>query len=95
MRHGDSSHGDTIRFPNMEPAPRPEWASPIEIGVHARSFYSALPEQPTRDILNALRDDPKLLCFLERHEIGQLEFSGRLPEPNWLGSYDTGSQELG
>ena len=37
----------------MEPVPRPEWSSPIEVGVHARSFYSALPEQPTRDVLRA------------------------------------------
>jgi hypothetical protein len=78
----------------MEPVPRPQWASPIEVGVHARSFYSALPEQPTREVLQALRDDPKLLGFLERHELGRLEFSGRLPKPTWLGSYDPPSRDL-
>ena len=78
----------------MEPVPRPEWASPIEVGVHVRSFYSALPEKPTRDVLRALRDDPKLLGFLERRKLGRLEFSGRLPKPTWLGSYDPPSQDL-
>ena len=72
----------------MEPVPRPQWASPIEVGVHARSFYSALPEQPTREVLQALRSDPKLLRFLERHKLGRLEFSGSLPKPDWYGSYD-------
>ncbi|MGD0778621.1 MAG: hypothetical protein ABSC05_38060 [Candidatus Solibacter sp.] len=78
----------------MEPLPRPEWASPIEIGVHARSFYSALPEQPTRDVLQALRADPGLLGFLERHKLGRLEFSGGLPNPNWRGSYDPPSRDV-
>ena len=78
----------------MEPVPRPQWASPIEVGVHARSFYSALPERPTREVLRALRGDPKLLGFLERHELGRLEFSGRLPKPTWLGSYDPPSRDL-
>jgi hypothetical protein len=78
----------------MDPVPRPEWASPLEVGVHVRSFYSALPEEPTRDVLQALRDDRKLLGFLERYKLGRLEFSGRLARPNWLGSYDTGSHEL-
>src|SRR5271165_1048029 len=72
----------------MEPQPRPDWASPIEIGVHARSFYSALPEQPTREVLQALRGETELLNFLERHKLGRLEFSGRVPEPRWLGWYD-------
>lgn len=78
----------------MEPVPRPEWASPIEVGVHARSFYSALPEQPTKDVLKALCDDPKLLGFLERRALGRLEFSGRLPNPNWRGSYDPPSRNV-
>ncbi len=78
----------------MEPVPRPQWASPIEVGVHARSFYSALPEQPTREVLQALRSDPKLLRFLERHELGRLEFSGRVPNPNWRGSYDPPSRDV-
>ena len=77
----------------MEPVPRPQWASPIEVGVHARSFYSALPEQPTREVLQALRSDPKLLRFLERHKLGRLEFSGRLPK-TWFGSYDPPSRDL-
>jgi hypothetical protein len=78
----------------MEPVPRPEWASPIELGVHARSFYSALPEQPTRAVLQALHSDPAVLSFLERHQLGRLEFSGRMPEPSWRGWYDPGNQEL-
>jgi hypothetical protein len=86
--------GDTIRFLKMEPLPRPEWASPIEIGVHVRSFYSAQPEQPTREVLRALRSDPRLLGFLERHQLGRLEFSGRVPGPNWQGSYDLPSRDL-
>jgi len=92
--HVEIGDGATIRFPKMEPVPRPEWASPIEVGVHARSFYSALPEQPTRDVLRALRSDPRLLGFLESHELGRLEFSGRLPGPNWLGWYNPGSRDL-
>jgi hypothetical protein len=78
----------------MEPVPRPEWASPIEVGVHARSFHSALPEKPTKDVLQALRGDPKLLGFLGRHSLGRLEFSGRVPKPSWRGSYDTGTRDL-
>jgi hypothetical protein len=78
----------------MEPVPRPEWASPIEVGVHARSFYSALTEQPTRGVMRTLRDDPKLLSFLERHELGRLEFSGRLPDPRWHGWYLPSTGEL-
>jgi len=64
------------------------------VGVHVRSFYTALPEQPTRVVLQALRDDPKVLGFLERYKLGRLEFSGRLARPSWLGAYDTGSHEL-
>ena len=78
----------------MEPVPRPQWASPIEVGVHARSFYSALPEQPTREVLQALCSDPKLLRFLERHELGRLEFSGHLPHSGWMGSFDRRSRDL-
>ena len=69
---GEIGDSVTILFPEMEPVPRPQWASPIEVGVHARSFYSALPEQPTREVLQALRDDPKLLGFLGRHKLGRL-----------------------
>ena len=78
----------------MEPVPRPEWASPIQVGVHVRSFYSALPEEPTREVLQALRDDSRLLSFLERHPLGRLEFSARLPGPGWLGFYDPTTGDL-
>ena len=78
----------------MEPEPRPEWAFPIEVGVHVGSFYSALPEQPTREVLQVLCDDPKLLGFLERHPLGRLEFSGRLPDSLWFGSYLASTGEL-
>src|SRR5450759_842064 len=93
MLRGEIRKGATIRFPKMEPVPRPEWASPIEVGVHARSFYSALPEQPTKDVLQALRGDTRLLGFLKRHKLGRPEFSDRLPMSNWLGSYDPQSRE--
>ena len=78
----------------MEPVPHPEWALPIEVGVHARSFYSALPEQPTKDVLQALRGDTWLLGFLKRHKLGRVEFSGRVPGPNWLGFYDPQARNL-
>lgn len=64
------------------------------VGVHVRSFYLTLPEQPTRDVFQALRDDPKLLVFLERNQLGRLEFSGRLPSPDWLGFYEALSRNL-
>jgi hypothetical protein len=72
----------------MVPESRPEWASPIQVGVHVESFYSALPEQPTREVLHALQSDPGLLAFLERCKLGKLEFSGRLPRPDWNGAYE-------
>jgi hypothetical protein len=78
----------------MEPVPRPEWASPLEVGVHARSFYSAQPEQPTKDVLKALRGGSKLLGFLERHKLSRLEFSGQLPNSRWMGSFDRHSRDL-
>ena len=78
----------------MEPVSRPEWAFPIEVGIHARSFYSALPEAPTREVLQALCGDSRLLNFLARYPLGRLEFSGRLPEPTWLGSYHRESRDL-
>ena len=74
--------------------PRPEWASPIEVGVHAQSFYSALSEQPTREVLQPLRNDPKLLEFLKKHGLGRLELSSRLPDPRWHGSYQPSTGEL-
>lgn len=91
---GEISKGVTIRLPDMEPVPRLEWASPIEVGVHARSFYSALPERPTKDVLQALRGDIRLLGLFERHKLGRVEFSGRLPMPNWLGSYEPQSRDV-
>jgi hypothetical protein len=91
---GEVGGGGTILFPKMEPISRPEWASPIEAGVHVRSFYSAMPERQTRDVLQALRSDPKLLGFLEKHELGRLEFSGQLPHPSWMGSFDRHSRDL-
>jgi hypothetical protein len=78
----------------MDPVPRPEWASPLEVGVHVRSFYTALPEQPTRKVLEALCNDAPLLAFLERYPLGKLEFSGRLPNPEWRGSYDPQFREV-
>ena len=62
--------------------------------MHARSFYSALREQPTREVLQALRDDPKLLRFLERHKLGRLELSDHLPHSSWMGSFDRRSRDL-
>jgi hypothetical protein len=78
----------------MEPVSRPEWASPLAVSVHARSFYSALPGQPARDVLHALCGDPRLLLFLEKHPLGRLEFSGRVPRANWLGFYQPQSRDL-
>jgi hypothetical protein len=78
----------------MEPVSRPEWAHPIAVGVHVRSFYSALPEEPTQKVLQVLCGDPAMLRFLEAHTLGRLELSGRLPRPTWLGSYDPLSRDL-
>ena len=66
----------------------------IQVGVHAQSFYSALPEQPTREILQALCEDPKLLSFLKRRPLGRLEFSDRLPASNWNGEYDRSTGDI-
>lgn len=79
---------------SMEPVTRPGWASPLVLGVHARSFYSALPEQPTKAVLQALRGDASMLRFLERHPLGRLEFSGRMPNRDWLGYYEPESGDL-
>ncbi len=78
----------------MNPIPRPDWTSPLRTGTHLREFLSTLPEQPTREVLTALKGDHNLLKFLERHPLGRLEFSGRLPKPNWWGSYDRRSGNL-
>jgi hypothetical protein len=92
--HGEAVDSGTIRFPKVQPVHRPEWASPLAVGRHAREFLSALPERPTRDVLQTLRDDPKLLSFLERRELGRLELSGRVPNPSWRGSYDPPSRDV-
>lgn len=78
----------------MDPVSRPEWAAPLEVGVHAGSFLSAMPEVPTREVLQALSEDVRLLAFLKRHPLGTLEFSGRLPNPDWLGSFDPQTRDL-
>lgn len=91
---GEIGESGTMQVPKMEPVPRPEWASPIEVGTHVKSFYSALPEQPTRVVLQALREDSKVLNILARRELGRLEFSGQLPAPDWNGSYDRLTRDL-
>jgi len=78
----------------VEPVPRPEWASPLAVGVHVESFYSAMSEQLSREVLEALRGDAPLLAFLERHPLGRLEFSGRLPGAHWFGTFDALTREL-
>src|SRR5438270_13007869 len=72
----------------MEPESRAEWACPLEVGTHLRSFYSALSEPATTDVLCCLDHDRALLEFLTRHPLGRLEFSDRLPRSNWLGLFD-------
>ena len=78
----------------MEPASRPGWASPLEVGVHLRSFYSTLSEQTTKDVLAVLRGDPEIPGFLARRQLGRLEFSGRLPDASWMGYFDRQSRDL-
>ena len=41
-----------------------------------------------------MRDDPKLVAILERNELGKLELSGRLPKPEWNGSYDPPTADI-
>jgi len=53
-----------------------------------------MPERPASDVLHALRSDPKLLGLLEKHPLGRLEFSGQLPHPSWMGSFDRHSRDL-
>jgi hypothetical protein len=93
-KHYEAKDRGTIRVRKVQPLRRPEWAFPLTVGKHAREFLSALPEQPTREVLQALRDDPKLLSFLERREFGRLELSGRVPNPSWRGSYDPPSRDV-
>lgn len=45
-------------------------------------------------MLRVLRDDPELLSFLRRHPLGRLEFSGRVPNRNWLGFYDARPRDV-
>ena len=78
----------------MDPVSRPDWASPLAVGTHVRSFYSGLPEQPTREVLVALIGDPRLVAFVARNELGKLEFSGRLPNPEWNGEYDPATADI-
>jgi hypothetical protein len=78
----------------MDPVSKPEWASPLAVGTHLRSFYSSLPEEPTREVLRALGGDPRLVAFLAGNELGALEFSGRLPRPEWNGSYDPSTADI-
>jgi hypothetical protein len=77
-----------------DPVSRPDWASPLAVGTHVRSFYSSLAEEPTREVLRALRGDPRLVAFLEANKLGRLEFSGRLPKPEWNGSYDPSTSDI-
>jgi hypothetical protein len=58
----------------------------LTVGRHTREFLSALPEQPTKEVLQALAED-QMLAFLERHPLARLEFSGRLSDSRWHGSY--------
>lgn len=78
----------------MEAVPRPEWAFPLEVGVHVESFYSAMSEQLTREVLQALCGDAQLLAFLGRHPLGRLEFSERLLDHDWLGAFVASTREL-
>ncbi len=78
----------------MEPVHRPEWASPLTVGVQAREFLSALPEKPTKEVLSALARDPKVVAILGSHPLGRLELSGRVPNPTWNGSYRPVSGDL-
>jgi hypothetical protein len=58
------------------------------------SFYSAMSEQLTREVLQALCGDAQLLAFLGRHPLGRLEFSDRLPGFDWRGSFDPEARDL-
>jgi hypothetical protein len=78
----------------VEAVPRPEWAFPLEVGVHVESFYSAMSEQLTREVLQALCGDAQLLAFLGRHPLGRLEFSERLLDHDWLGAFVASTREL-
>ena len=94
MVHAEAGDGGTIRFPKMEPVSRPEWASPVTVGKHAREFLSALPEKPTKEVLSALARDPRVVAILGSHPLGRLELSGRFPDPSWNGSYRPASRDL-
>jgi hypothetical protein len=93
-QHGEAGDGGTIQFPHMDPLSRPDWASPLAVGTHVQSFYSSLPEQPSREVLRALRVDPNLVAFLGQNELGKLELSGRLPKPEWNGAYDPPTADI-
>src|ERR1035437_1383182 len=74
---GETGDSGTILFPEMEPVPRPQWASPIEVGVHARSFYSALPE-----VVNGRRT-PVVQVRAVRESPKALDRRGELEGPPW------------
>jgi hypothetical protein len=93
-KRGASGDNGTIQFPHMDPVSRPDWVSPLAVGNHVRSFFSSLPEVPTREVLLSLRGDPKLVAFLERNGLGRLELSGRLPKPEWNGAYDPPTADI-
>ena len=73
---------------------RPEWAYPLTVGEHVGEFLSALPEKPTKEVLSALARDPRVVAILSSHPLGRLEFSGRVPNPTWNGSYRPVSRDL-
>ena len=77
----------------MESVSRPEWASPLVVGKHAREFLSALPKNPTKEALSSLSRDHGMLSLLERHPLSRVELSGRLPQ-SWNGQYDRLSRDL-
>src|SRR5438552_6304504 len=53
-----------------------------KLAFHVRSFYSALPEEPTRDVLRVLKRDPRLLDLLRKRPTGQI---GILWQIDWTG----------
>ena len=92
--HAETGDAEMPVLPSADPVSHPDWASPLKVGLHARSLFSALPEQPTREVLQALKSDPRLVDILEGHGLGRLELSGRVPKPHWLGYYDPRTGDL-
>ncbi len=81
-------------YPRIEPIERPEWSSPLVVGKHVREFLSSLPEKPTREVLQGLRNDRVVLNFLERYPLDRLEFSGRVQGDQWMGDYHAPTRTL-